>query len=179
MTTLPTHFRNANYELVPYDGSPVSWRVSIYGLVIENNSLLIIKNADEKYYDIPGGGVKLGETLEQALAREGLEEAGWELTPVKPIWTMSDWFYHSVEKAFYRSLQQFWTAKGQKVAEPTDGRITEVMQAPFDQFQNYDLYPNLVEVLSKMKELSPWLKPRLLFYLLTPLAKTKVFLARF
>jgi len=136
MKTIPEYFRNANYEMVKYDGSPVSWRISIYGFVVENNSVLVVKHKDEKFWDIPGGGVEMGEELAETLSREGKEEAGWELTLIQPVSTHIDWFYHAGEEKFYRAIQFFWTAKGRKVGEPTEGKIEEVKFVPFDELEH-------------------------------------------
>lgn len=151
MVNLPTHFRDANYNSVPYDGSEVQWRVSIYGICIQDDKLLLIKNRDEKYYDIPGGGIELDESLEQALARESKEEAGWELLPVRPVLTLTDYFYHFVEKKFYKSLQMFWLAQGKKIIEkPTDDETEEVLLVRLDQIDQYDIYPNVLTALKKL-----------------------------
>lgn len=57
MISYPTHFRDANYNDIPYDGFPVSWRVSIYGFCFQQQQqLLIVKHRAEKFWDIPGGG---------------------------------------------------------------------------------------------------------------------------
>lgn len=148
---IPFHFRDANYNEVAYDGSPVQWRVSIYGVYIQDSKLLVIKNKEEPFHDIPGGGIEVGESLEQALAREGREEAGWELKPTQPVWTMIDWFYHSGEKAFYRSLQQFWLASGQPLPTgPTDPRTVESRLIPIQEALKLPLYPNVVTALEKI-----------------------------
>lgn len=50
-------FLNADNEVIKYDGSGITWRVSVYAVVIRENQLLIIKNKLEKLHDIIGGGV--------------------------------------------------------------------------------------------------------------------------
>jgi 8-oxo-dGTP diphosphatase len=51
-------------------------------LIVRNKKILLIyrKNAKGQYYVIPGGGVEVGETPEQAAIREMREEAGVEIT---------------------------------------------------------------------------------------------------
>ncbi|MBP7774964.1 NUDIX domain-containing protein, partial [Candidatus Woesebacteria bacterium] len=66
-------FSNANLEPVPYDGSEVTWRVSAYALIIRDGKLLLAKSKHEKFYDVIGGGVDIGETIEEALHREAAE----------------------------------------------------------------------------------------------------------
>lgn len=50
------------------------WRPSAYGIMIKDGCLLVSPQFEG--YDLPGGGVELGETLEQALLREIKEESG-------------------------------------------------------------------------------------------------------
>ncbi|MEX0896005.1 MAG: NUDIX domain-containing protein [Patescibacteria group bacterium] len=148
MPQIPENFRDSNYELVPYDGSAVSWRVSLYGVCIIDEQLLLIKHKDEKFYDVPGGGIEMDETLEQALERESIEEAGWSLKTIRPILVKTDWFYHTEEARFYKSLQIYFEATGkQKLAAPTDQRIRFVELVPLKRLAEYELYPNLREAV--------------------------------
>jgi 8-oxo-dGTP diphosphatase len=51
-------------------------RVRVAGILIEDDRLLLIAHKKDGgiYWLLPGGGVKYGESLEQALAREFMEE---------------------------------------------------------------------------------------------------------
>ncbi|MFA6551258.1 MAG: NUDIX hydrolase [Patescibacteria group bacterium] len=61
----------------------LTFRPSIYGIIIKNGKVLLSKQWDG--YDFPGGGIKLGETVEQALTREVWEETGYRVTREKFI----------------------------------------------------------------------------------------------
>ena len=60
-------------------------RLSIKALIIKDENLLCIKHIknNEVYYGLPGGGQNFGETVEEAIKRECLEEAGLEVNPLQ------------------------------------------------------------------------------------------------
>ena len=148
LTDIPKTFRDANYNEIPYDGSQVEWRVSAYAVVIENSKLLVIKSDQENFFDIPGGGVNMGEKIVDAITREGLEESGYRLKATQPIATNGDWFYHTDEKKFYRSLQMYWLAQVQeKVGKPTDTRYDDPMWIELDKLDTIQMYPNILTAL--------------------------------
>lgn len=62
--------------------------VGVGGVVIENDRALLIRRGSEPLlgeWSIPGGTLELGETLEQGVARELLEETGLEVRVIELI----------------------------------------------------------------------------------------------
>ena len=57
-------------------------RNSVKAIIIKNGCLLTVKNIDSEgdWYLLPGGGQNLGETFEEALRRECIEEIGIEIS---------------------------------------------------------------------------------------------------
>jgi len=68
------------YKLKPGDTSEVS-----KGIFIKGDRVLLVKPSigNTNKYDIPGGKIKLGESKEQGLYRECLEEIGLKIRKVK------------------------------------------------------------------------------------------------
>lgn len=131
-------FRNADEEIVEYDQSQLSWRVSVYALVVQAGSVLVIKNKKEKLYDVIGGGVEFGETVEDALAREAMEEGGAKVQVKELIHTKVDWFYHKKQKRFYQTMQMFYRAE-----------LIGTLQSPTDSDTEWVGFVSLAEVSKK------------------------------
>jgi len=55
--------------------SDLSWRPAAYGIVIEDNKILLLPQ-DDKGYVLPGGGIEIDELSEAAVIREVREETG-------------------------------------------------------------------------------------------------------
>lgn len=57
---------------------PISFSCRIYGILIENNKVLMTRSRfiDREFVNFPGGGVEIGEAPEDALIREYQEETG-------------------------------------------------------------------------------------------------------
>jgi len=71
----------------------------IKGLIIHNGNYLAVHKAkisDDKY-ELPGGRMEFGETIEDTLKREIYEELGVEVSPIKLVDT---WNYINAEKNY-------------------------------------------------------------------------------
>jgi ADP-ribose pyrophosphatase YjhB (NUDIX family) len=59
--------------------------LAVSAAIVRNGRVLIVRRARPPahgLYTLPGGGVELGETLEQAVIREAREETGLEIEPL-------------------------------------------------------------------------------------------------
>ena len=76
---------------VEIDSEELSFRPSVYGVIIENAKVLLIKYKDG-IYDIPGGGIDKGEKIKGALKREIFEEVGLKFNGEKIIECTENFF---------------------------------------------------------------------------------------
>lgn len=79
MITLKELFRIDLKDYNPTDS--VFRRPSARAIIIKNNIIALVYSVKEKYYKFPGGGIKDGEDLIAALAREVKEEVGLIVKP--------------------------------------------------------------------------------------------------
>lgn len=87
---------------VPTDS--LQWRPAAYAIVVKNNQVLLLRQ-NGGAYDLPGGGVKLGEDPQNACLRELKEETGINATNPQAMGVESSLFrsthsdnlpYHSI-----------------------------------------------------------------------------------
>ena len=65
-------------------------RVSVNAYVIQDRKLLLQRRSDNGRWNMPGGGVEIGESLTVALHREILEETGLTVAITRYIGVYSD-----------------------------------------------------------------------------------------
>lgn len=102
--------RTPDEKQIEVDISEVSFRPSAYGVVIENNRVLLVPQWGDGY-DIPGGGIDLGESILDGLVREVREESGIEVEPVKILHTSDDFFFHPIKKKPYQTILIYFLCK--------------------------------------------------------------------
>ncbi|HSX29240.1 MAG TPA: NUDIX domain-containing protein [Candidatus Saccharimonadales bacterium] len=87
------------------DADKLTNRLSVYGVCIVNNAVLLIQDPRSLRWELPGGGVEVGETPEHTLAREFIEETGTK--PTGYITFIKEW-----EEYFFDVIsQQAWHSK--------------------------------------------------------------------
>jgi ADP-ribose pyrophosphatase YjhB (NUDIX family) len=117
--------------------SKLAFRPSVYGVIIENEKVLLSKQWDG--YDFPGGGMDLGETIEESLKREIKEETGLEVKVGKVVACENSFFKlpHREDK-FVHSILIYY------LCERTGG---ELSTANFDEHEKeYADMPEWIDI---------------------------------
>jgi ADP-ribose pyrophosphatase YjhB (NUDIX family) len=87
----------------------LTFRPSIYGIVVKDKKILLSRQWDG--YDFPGGGVELGETIEEALKREFKEETGFEVKLTKIIACENSFFKLPFKGSYVQSILMYYFCK--------------------------------------------------------------------
>jgi len=69
------------------------YRVAIRVLIMQDDKVLLVKEADDDWWALPGGGVDHGETVESTLVREIEEELG---VPAKGVSSDFEIVYYNI-----------------------------------------------------------------------------------
>lgn len=130
-------------------------RNSAKAVIIEGTKILLTKNRDEQgyFYLFPGGGQEHGETLENTVKRECLEEVGRRVEVKQLVhlreyigknheYTDFDRHVHQIEMYFICQLQQ--EGLTQLVPTNPDAHQVGMEWLPIENLLDYRIYPKAI-----------------------------------
>lgn len=129
------------------------------GIMIHNNKILLHKNINEEHYALIGGRVAMGETSEQALKREIIEELGKEVEVIEGLTTVENFFEVNGSK-YYEILfvhkVEFKDEEDKKILETiknVEGKeYLRYEWIDIDKIDEYPLKPKVIKDMLKSKE---------------------------
>lgn len=86
-------------------------RVSATGILGENKKYLMVRDGWSMQWEFPGGGVKIGEKITEALEREFIEETGLAIKVGTLIDYQEDFFYAEDRKQAFQSVRFYFRVK--------------------------------------------------------------------
>jgi 8-oxo-dGTP pyrophosphatase MutT (NUDIX family) len=104
---------------------PITLGVRI--MLVEDGKVILVKHSYQDGWFLPGGGVKRGETLEQAICREAAEECGATLNHVQFIGTYHNFVEHKSDHVCLFLSEDF------SLHEKHDREIDKIAAFPLDQ----------------------------------------------
>lgn len=98
------------------------WRPSVYGIVVKEGKILVSKQFGDKY-DLPGGGLDLGELPEDGVIREVKEETGIDVRSPQLIGFENSFFQssHSKQNESYHCIMLYFVCEYSGGELSTDG----------------------------------------------------------
>jgi ADP-ribose pyrophosphatase YjhB (NUDIX family) len=117
-----------SYEI---EANKFAFRISVYGILEKENSILFVKSKWLKQWEFPGGGVKINESIPEALVREFQEETGLVVKPQKFLSLKENYFYAEDRNQAWHTVCSFYSVKliGGKLI--TTGNNLDVIEARF------------------------------------------------
>lgn len=111
-------------------------RKAIYGILIKNNRLLMIKDAISNKWEFPGGGVEVDENILDSLKREFLEETNLiildkEILNKNKIYSCTEFFFDIKSNQAWKTERSFFLISKVKGVLIENGNNNDVKQAKF------------------------------------------------
>jgi 8-oxo-dGTP diphosphatase len=115
-------------------------------LIIENQKILTMKYiyGGKEVYNLPGGNLELGEYLNEALAREMVEELGIEVEVGKLI--LIGEVHSGIEEQMKQTLHLLFEGKiteGVPTLNPKETSALDIQWLSVNDLENINLYPKL------------------------------------
>ncbi len=110
-------------------------------VMLQNDEIWLVRHTYLPGWFLPGGGLKRGETLEQAARREALEETGAELRATALIGAYSNFNEWKTDHTLVFYCKDF------KINGKTDGEIAEARAFPLNALPAniYSVHRRLIE----------------------------------
>ena len=122
------------------------------GVLVQDNRILVQRDRNGDEYALPGGHVKIGETLENGLIREIMEETGVQIRCVRLLWseecfwTWNDRQAHNI--AFYYLIELcdgFEISDTGEFISQKDNCDVVLGWLPIDRLQSITIYPEFIK----------------------------------
>ena len=103
----------------------LEFRPSGYGLVINDDKIALLTSLNTGKYLFPGGGIDLGESMEEGMRREVLEEAGLIVKEAKLIDCNDVFFEYTPDKYSFHSIQFFYICTVESTELAADDKVDD------------------------------------------------------
>ena len=97
-------------SIADVSASELHFRISVYGLLEENEQILVQRSSTSNQFSLPGGKIEKGETIKNALVREFKEETGLTIQTIK-LRVVKEDFVKFEDNESYHSILIFYDVK--------------------------------------------------------------------
>jgi mutator protein MutT len=116
-----THYGKT--KLLPRE--KLTFRPSVYGIIVNTENVLLLNTTHTGTYSLPGGGIEIGETIEEALKREVKEETGLEIEIVSFYRFEEQFFYYDPADIAFHSFLFFYVCRPKTIEIDHDLEIND------------------------------------------------------
>ena len=128
-------------------------------IIIHNNKVLMHRSVNEPYHALVGGRVKLGESSEQTVKREVMEELGKEVDVTGYCCTIENFFnfrnseYHEIMFVHFAEFKDEDDKKIEHTIKNAEGREDlEYRWLDLDKIDEYEIKPVVMKEVLKNKK---------------------------
>ncbi|MFH1565403.1 MAG: NUDIX domain-containing protein [bacterium] len=149
-------------KIVNIEKEKFVFRPSAYGLILHKGKIVTLKNKSNKKIWFPGGGIEIGERMEQGLLREIKEETGLKVKIKKLIFSKENFFYYQPLDEAYHAFLFFYLCEPIKTRMISDEEVqdyesekprwTEIKKIKKEDIS--DLNDEIFSVLNNLKKLA-------------------------
>jgi 8-oxo-dGTP diphosphatase len=123
--------------------------VALKGAIFNKNKFLIIKRSNKTrgehgYWEFPGGRMEYGETPDETLGRELLEEVGLKVEIIKPLNT---WSFFRDENTQIVGITYLCDAVSSEVILSEEH--VDFAWVTFEDLRNYNIKPSIIEQIER------------------------------
>jgi 8-oxo-dGTP pyrophosphatase MutT (NUDIX family) len=113
-----------NHKLVPKE--KLVFRPSVYAIIVHDGRIALLTNQSSGKYFPPGGGIEIGETLEDALRREVREETGLEIEIKRFAFFREGFFYYDPLDNAFHTFSFFFVCKPKTLDLVGDDQVNDL-----------------------------------------------------
>ncbi len=108
-----------------FQGDRLILRPAAYALIIQDGKLLLLKMRHTGKYHLPGGGIDIGERMEETLNREVREETGIEIGEMRFAHFEELFFYYDPSNKAYHGLHFYFICRPKTLKLLDDGQVAD------------------------------------------------------
>jgi ADP-ribose pyrophosphatase YjhB (NUDIX family) len=102
------------------------FRPSVYGLIVDGAKIVTLTNIGNGKIWFPGGGVEIGEKIENALKREIKEESGLDVEIGKMVLFKENFFYYQPLDEAYHAFLFFFICNAKNKELIIDSKVNDL-----------------------------------------------------
>ena len=127
------------------------YSLRVAGVTVHNNCLLVQREKGNYVYAIPGGHVRIGETLADALIREYSEEMNFSIYSTRLLWTeecfgsWSGFSNHTITFYYLIELLGNYDFIENSFHPHNDNQELEYGWVPLEQLEEIEIYPDFIK----------------------------------
>jgi mutator protein MutT len=131
-----------------------STRIGVYGIAVREGHILLIQYQEGRHvgqFDLPGGGIENGETIEQALRREIHEEVSMSFSTMKlvdNVTATSEFFENETQLVFHRIAMIYEISDLVALDHPSEMQHSWVKLTDLPQLAKTPLLAQVMKVLN-------------------------------